>query len=123
MVNLTDPNSYQPGGRTWSVAFVGTAGDLDLMTADGAGLLPSPSSFARDVGAEENDYDDETVAYWPVDSATITISETQRGETAEGATNAQIRGARFNNKRRKGQVSRPQGRRMFRSSTTLRFIN
>lgn len=89
MVNLTDPNSYQPGGRTWSVAFVGTAGDLELMTADAARLLPSPSYFARGESenngyADDDDDDDGSIAYWPVDSATITVSETQRGEAATG---------------------------------------
>ncbi|CAN0107698.1 unnamed protein product, partial [Hapterophycus canaliculatus] len=38
MVNLTDPNTYPPGGRTWAIAFVGTAGDLPMLSADGEGL-------------------------------------------------------------------------------------
>ncbi|CAN0495306.1 unnamed protein product, partial [Scytosiphon promiscuus] len=39
MVNLTDPNSYPLGGRTWAVAFIGTAGDLPLLEVNGEGLL------------------------------------------------------------------------------------
>lgn len=81
MVNLTDPNSYPPGGRTWAVAFVGTAGDLPLLTADGGGLIPDPSPFSRTVDADHgyNNYaNEETIAYWPTDWATISVWEAQR---------------------------------------------
>lgn len=70
MVNLTDPNSYAPGGRTWVVAFVGTAGDLALLEANGKGLLPDPSSVSHT--------DEDAIAYWPTDSAAITVWEVHR---------------------------------------------
>lgn len=86
MVNLTDPNSYRPGGRTWTVAFVGTAGDLPLLAANGEGLLPGPSSVSRVLGDSYNNQSDEdNVAYWPTDSAAIAVWEVQRGESAAEA--------------------------------------
>lgn len=81
MVNLTNPNSYPPGGRTWTVAFIGTAGDLPLLVADGAGLLPEPSPVSRTQQGSDNYNnlpDEETVAYWPTDSAAITVWEAHR---------------------------------------------
>lgn len=81
MVNLSDPNTYPPGGRTWAVAFIGTAGDLPMLVADGEGLLPDPFSVSRTLNTDGdyNNYtDEETVAYWPVDSAAISVWEAQR---------------------------------------------
>lgn len=90
MVNVTDPNTYPPGGRTWAIAFVGTAGDIPLLAADGAGLLPSPSAFSRattdnDVRSDDMEEGDVSVAYWPTDSASVTVSETLRGESSAAA--------------------------------------
>lgn len=89
MVNLTDPTSYTPGGKTWSVAFIRTAGDLPLLEANGEGLLPEASSSARLNGNKYNDYPNEDfIAYWPTDSAEISVWEAQRGESvAEGEAN------------------------------------
>lgn len=81
MVNLTDPNSYPPGGRTWAVAFIGTAGDLPMLMADGGELLPEPGAVSRTLqtGDGYNNYpDEETIAYWPTDSAAISVWESQR---------------------------------------------
>lgn len=81
MVNLTNPNSYPPGGRTWAVAFIGTAGDLPLLVADGEGLLPEPSPVSRTLqgsGGYNNLPDEETIAYWPTDSAAISVWEAHR---------------------------------------------
>lgn len=81
MVNLTDPNSYPPGGRTWAVAFIGMAGDLPLLTAEGGELLPEPSAVSRTLqtGDGYNSYPDEDIiAYWPSDSAAISVWESQR---------------------------------------------
>lgn len=80
MVNLTNPNSYPPGGRTWAVAFIGTAGDLPLLVADGTGLLPEPSPVSRTLASSDgyNLPDEDTTAYWPTDSATITVWEAHR---------------------------------------------
>lgn len=78
MVNLTDPNTHPPGGRTWAIAFVGTAGDLPMLTADGEGLLPDPSRVSRTLDADGNYTDEDTIAYWPVDSAAISVWEAQR---------------------------------------------
>lgn len=86
MVNLTDPNSYPLGGRTWAVAFIGTAGDLPLLEANGEGLLPEPSPVSRMLGnGYSNHTEEETVAYWPTDEAVITVWEAQRGESAAEA--------------------------------------
>lgn len=81
MVNLTNPNSYPPGGRTWAVAFVGTAGDLPMLVADGVGLLPEPSPVSRTVQGSDNYNDlpdEDTIAYWPTDSAAISVWEAHR---------------------------------------------
>lgn len=86
MVNLTDPNSYPPGGRTWAVAFIGTAGDLPLMTANEEGLFPEPSPVLRIFGDSDNNYlDRDTTPSWPVDSGGVSVWETQRGESAAEA--------------------------------------
>lgn len=89
MVNVTDPQYYTPGGKIWSVAFIGTAGDLPLLEANGEGLLPEPSSSTRLNGNKYNDYPNEDlIAYWPTDSAEISVWEAQRGESvAEGEAN------------------------------------
>lgn len=86
MVNLTDPNSYPLGGRTWAVAFIGTAGDLPLLEANGEGLLPEPSPVSRTLSNVYNNHtEEETMAYWPTDAAAITVWEAQRGESAAEA--------------------------------------
>ena len=83
MVNLTSPNSYPHGGRTWAIAFIGIAGDLPLLVADGEGLLPKPSKISRTLAdGDYNSYPGEdTLAYWPSDSAALTVREAQRGES------------------------------------------
>lgn len=82
MVNLTDPSSYPPGGRTWAIAFIGTAGDLPLLTADGGSLLPESSTISRTLRDGYNNFaDEDTIAYWPYDPATVTVREAQRGES------------------------------------------
>lgn len=88
MVNLTDPNSYPPGGRTWAIAFIGTAGDLPLLKADGGSLHPESSSISHTLRDGDNFFaDEDTIAYWPYDSATVTVREAQRGESlAEAET-------------------------------------
>lgn len=81
MVNLTNPNSYPPSGRTWAVAFIGTAGDLSMLVADGAGLLPEPSPVSRTLQGSDNYNnlpDEDTIAYWPTDSAAISVWEAHR---------------------------------------------
>lgn len=86
MVNLTDPNTNPPGGRTWAVAFVGTAGDLPLMIVDGSMLLPATAPSVD--GVDGMDYSESrSTADWPPDPARITVSEVQRGES-EAATYA-----------------------------------
>lgn len=86
MVNLTDPNSYPLGGRTWAVAFIGTAGDLSLLEVNGEGLLPEPSPVPRTLGTGYNNYaSDTTMAYWPTDAAVVTVWEAQRGESVAEA--------------------------------------
>ena len=86
MVNLTDPNSYPLGGRTWAIAFIGIAGDLPLLEANGEGLLPEPSPVSRTLSNGYSNYtEEETVAYWPTDAAVITVWEAQRGESAAEA--------------------------------------
>lgn len=84
------------------------------MTADATRLLPSPSHVARDVGTEGNGYaDDEAIANWPVDSATVTVSEIQRGETTEGAVNARVGDSRCDSTGGKCHMSRLQGGKTF----------
>lgn len=86
MVNLTDPNSYPLGGRTWAVAFIGTAGDLPLLEVNGEELLPEPSPESRTLSnGYVNDTEEKTMAYWPADAAAITVWEAQRGESAAEA--------------------------------------
>lgn len=110
MVNLTDPNSYQPGGRTWAVAFVGTAGNLELMTANAATLMPSPSLSSTTAGDADNVYsDDESVAFWPVDSAAITISEVQGGESAAAAAEAETEGNSSDSSRAEREITKSRG--------------
>lgn len=86
MVNLTDPNSYPLGGRTWAVAFIGTAGDLPLLEVNGEGLLPEPSPVSRTLSNVYNNHtEEESMAYWPTDAGAITVWEAQRGESAAEA--------------------------------------
>lgn len=88
MVNLTGPNSYPPGRRAWSVAFVGTAGDLPLMMVDDAGLLPSGGLSAAAVNHPGQVNTTINRAAWPPDAARIVVSEVQRGETVAAAQRA-----------------------------------
>lgn len=87
MVNITDPNSYLPGGRTWAIAFVGIVGDLPLITADGRELLPAAVPYAPYVeGMGGTESVEDAVAFWPPDAASITVSELQRGESVAAAS-------------------------------------
>lgn len=88
MVNLTDPNSYPPGGRTWAIAFIGMAGDLPLLKADGGSLLPESSTISHNSRDGYNSFaEEDTIKHWPYDSATVTVREAQRGESlAEAET-------------------------------------
>lgn len=89
-VDLNDRSSNSVEEQTWMIAFVGTAGNLPLLIANGQALLPKPSQGSgTDSGNDGNYPIGDIVAHWPPDPATISVWESQRGESE---AEAQIRG-------------------------------